>query len=107
MAITLTEKAATRVRDFLGRRGKGAGLRLALKDAGCSGKSYVVEYADAIEPTDQVFESHGVKIIIDPKNLVFLDGMEIDYTREGLNEGFRFINPNEKGRCGCGESINV
>jgi iron-sulfur cluster assembly protein len=107
MAITLTEKAATRVRDFLIRRGHGEGLRLGLKSAGCSGQSYVVDYADAIGPGDQVFESHGVKIIIDPKILVLLDGTEIDYGRDGLNEGFRFSNPNEKGRCGCGESFNV
>lgn len=107
MAITLTENAATRVRDFLARRGRGEGLRLGLKSAGCSGQAYVVDYADAIGPEDQVFESHGVKIIVDPKNLVLLDGTEIDYGREGLNEGFRFSNPNEKGRCGCGESFNV
>jgi iron-sulfur cluster assembly protein len=107
MTITLTEKAAQRVRDFLARRGKGEGLRVSLKSTGCSGMSYVVEYADAVAANDQVFESHGVKVIVDPKNLVFLDGTEIDYTREGLNEGFRFNNPNEKARCGCGESFNI
>jgi iron-sulfur cluster assembly protein len=95
MAITLTEKAATRVRDFMTRRGQGAGLRLGIKEVGCSGKAYVVDYADTIAPEEQVFESHGVKIIVDPKNLLFLDGTEIDYTREGLSEGFRFNNPNE------------
>ncbi|MBI3899608.1 MAG: iron-sulfur cluster assembly protein IscA [Gammaproteobacteria bacterium] len=107
MAITLTEKAATRVRDFLARRGKGEGLRLGIKTVGCSGKTYIVDYADSIEPDEQVFESFGVKVIVDPKNLLFLDGMEIDYTREGLSEGFRFNNPNEKARCGCGESFSI
>lgn len=107
MAITLTEKAANRVRTFLEKRGKGEGLRLGIKNVGCSGKAYVVEYADRIEPTDQVFESHGVKVIIDARNLVFLDGTEIDYEREGLSEGFKFRNPNEKARCGCGESFSV
>lgn len=107
MAITLTEKAANRVRTFLEKRGKGEGLRLGIKSVGCSGKAYVVEYADTIEPGDQVFESHGVKVIIDPKNLIFLDGTEIDYEREGLSEGFKFHNPNEKARCGCGESFSV
>jgi iron-sulfur cluster assembly protein len=107
MAITLTEKAANRVRDFMTRRGKGAGLRLGIKEVGCSGKAYVVDYADDIAPDEQVFESFGVKVIVDPKNLAFLDGTEIDYAREGLSEGFRFRNPNEKARCGCGESFNV
>jgi iron-sulfur cluster assembly protein len=107
MAITLTEKAANRVRTFLEKRGKGAGLRLGVKNVGCSGKAYVVEYADTIEPDDQVFESQGVKIIISPVNLVFLDGTEIDYERDGLSEGFKFRNPNEKARCGCGESFSV
>lgn len=107
MAITLTEKAADRVRTFLEKRGKGAGLRLGVKNVGCSGKAYVVEYADSIGPDDQVFESHGVKVIISATNLVFLDGTEIDYEREGLSEGFKFHNPNEKARCGCGESFSI
>lgn len=107
MAITLTEKAANRVRTFLEKRGKGAGLRLGVKNVGCSGKAYVVEYADSIGPDDQVFESHGVKVIISSTNLVFLDGTEIDYEREGLGEGFTFRNPNEKARCGCGESFSI
>ncbi|BAU48134.1 iron-sulfur cluster assembly protein [Sulfurifustis variabilis] len=107
MAITLTEKAADRVRSFIDKRGKGAGLRLGVKNVGCSGKAYVVEYADSIEPGDQVFESHGVKVIISATNLVFLDGTEIDYEREGLSEGFKFRNPNEKARCGCGESFSI
>lgn len=107
MAITLTETAANRIRTFLAKRGKGEGLRVGIKTVGCSGKAYVVDYADAIEPGDQVFESHGVKVIVDPKNLLFLDGMEIDFARDGLSEGFKFSNPNEKARCGCGESFSV
>jgi iron-sulfur cluster assembly protein len=107
MAITLTEKAAERVRTFIVQRGKGEGLRLGLKTTGCSGMSYVVEYADSVSATDQIFESRGIKIIVDPKNLVFLDGTEIDFGRDGLNEGFRFNNPNEKARCGCGESFSA
>ncbi|OGI44332.1 MAG: iron-sulfur cluster assembly protein IscA [Candidatus Muproteobacteria bacterium RIFCSPHIGHO2_01_FULL_65_16] len=107
MAITLTAAAAERVRKFLAQRGKGEGLRLGVRTSGCSGKAYVIEYADRIEPEDLVFESHGVKLIVDPKSHLFLDGTEVDYTREGLNEGFRFSNPNVKDTCGCGESFNV
>jgi len=107
MAITLTAAAAERVRKFLVQRGKGEGLRLGVRTSGCSGKAYVIEYADRIEPEDLVFESHGVKLIVDPKSHLFLDGTEVDYTREGLNEGFRFSNPNVKDTCGCGESFNV
>ncbi|UCH53617.1 MAG: iron-sulfur cluster assembly protein IscA [Pseudomonadota bacterium] len=107
MAVTLTANAAERVRASLAKRGRGEGLRLGVRNSGCSGKAYVVEYADRIEPEDQVYESHGVKLIVDPKSLVFLDGTELDYTREGLNEGFKFSNPNVKNSCGCGESFNV
>lgn len=107
MAITLTAAAAERVRKFLAQRGKGEGLRLGVRTSGCSGKAYVIEYADRIEPEDLVYESHGVKLIVDPKSHLFLDGTEVDYTREGLNEGFRFSNPNVKDTCGCGESFNV
>ncbi|TXH67117.1 MAG: iron-sulfur cluster assembly protein IscA [Thiothrix sp.] len=107
MAITLTEKAAERVESFLTKRGKGLGLRLGVKTTGCSGMAYTMEFADALEDTDTVFEAGKVKIIIDPKSLVYLDGTELDYTREGLNEGFKFTNPNEKARCGCGESFTV
>lgn len=107
MAITLTEAAAVRVGKFLANRGKGAGLRLGVKTSGCSGMAYLLEFADEIAPTDQVFESHGVKVIVDPKSLVYLDGTEVDFTREGLNEGFRFNNPNVKSACGCGESFSV
>jgi iron-sulfur cluster assembly protein len=107
MAITLTEAAAERVKTFLANRGKGAGLRLGVKTSGCSGMAYVLEFADEVEEGDVVYEDHGVKVIISPKSLVYLDGTELDYTREGLNEGFKFNNPNVKDSCGCGESFNV
>lgn len=107
MAITLTEKAAARARIFLEKRAPGAALRLGIKPTGCSGSSYVVDFADDINPDDQVFESQGVKIVVDAKSLVLVDGTEIDYARQGLSEGFRFSNPNEKARCGCGESFTV
>ena len=107
MAITITETAATRVKDFLGNRGKGIGLRVGVKTTGCSGMAYVIEFADQIDKDDTVFEERGVKIIVDPKCLMYLDGTELDFAKEGLNEGFKFINPNEKARCGCGESFSV
>jgi iron-sulfur cluster assembly protein len=107
MAITLTAAAAERVQKFLANRGKGVGLRLGVKTTGCSGMAYVLEFVDGVEPDDQVFESHGVKVVINPKSLVYLDGTELDYGKEGLNEGFRFNNPNVKDTCGCGESFNV
>ncbi len=107
MSITVTESAAQHVKKFLANRGKGAGLRLGVKTTGCSGMAYVLEFADVIEETDQVFESNGVKVIIDPKSLVYLDGTELDFAKEGLNEGFKFNNPNVKDTCGCGESFNV
>ncbi len=107
MAITLTEAAAERVKSFLASRGKGEGLRLGVKTSGCSGMAYVLEFADHIEDTDAVFEDHGVKVIVDKKSLVYLDGTELDYGKEGLNEGFKFNNPNVTGECGCGESFNV
>ncbi len=107
MAITFTDAAADRVSKFLADRGKGVGLRLGTKTYGCSGMAYVVEFADEIDESDTVFEDHGLKIIIDPKSLVYLDGTEMDYTKEGLNEGFKFNNPNESGECGCGESFTV
>lgn len=107
MGITLTESAANRVQAFLQNRGKGIGLRLGVKTSGCSGMAYVMEFADEIQPEDKVFEDRGVKVIIDAKSLLYLDGTEVDYTKEGLNEGFKFNNPNEKDRCGCGESFTV
>ncbi|TCO82403.1 iron-binding apoprotein IscA [Plasticicumulans lactativorans] len=107
MALTLTETAAERVHNFLAKRGKGIGLRLGVRTSGCSGFMYTVDYADAVEAGDQVFESRGVKLIVAAKSLAFLDGMEVDFVREGLNEGFKFRNPNVKGACGCGESFSV
>ena len=107
MAITLTETAANRVRSFLDNRGKGIGLRLGVKTTGCSGMAYVLEFVDELNEEDEVFEDHGVKVIIDAKSLVYLDGTQLDYKKEGLNEGFEFDNPNWKSECGCGESFNV
>ena len=107
MAITVTPNAAERIRTFLDKRGKGIGLRLGVKTTGCSGLAYVIEYADETNADDQVFESEGVKIIVDPKSLVYIDGTELDYGKEGLNEGFKFENPNIKDQCGCGESFTV
>jgi iron-sulfur cluster assembly protein len=107
MAITLTDAAAARVKQFLDNRGKGVGLRLGVKTTGCSGMAYIIEYADALEEGDAVFEDHGIKVIVNPRSLVYLDGTELDYAKEGLNEGFKFNNPNVKDMCGCGESFNV
>ncbi len=107
MALTMTEAAAGHVKAFLESRGKGVGLRLGVKTSGCSGMAYVLEFADQLEPGDQVFEDKGVKIIVDEKSLLYLDGTELDFTKEGLNEGFKFNNPNVKDACGCGESFNV
>jgi iron-sulfur cluster assembly protein len=107
MAISVTDSAAERIRAFMEKRGKGIGLRLGIKTTGCSGLAYVIEYADDSNPEDQIFESNGVKIIVDPKSLVYIDGTELDYGKEGLNEGFKFENPNVKDQCGCGESFTV
>jgi iron-sulfur cluster assembly protein len=107
MAITMTEQAAKHVSNFITKRGKGVGLRLGVRTSGCSGMAYTLEFADEIGADDLQFESHGVKVLIDAKSLPYLDGTELDYTREGLNEGFRFNNPNVKNACGCGESFNV
>ena len=107
MSVTMTQSAATHVQNFLTKRGKGVGLRLGVKTTGCSGMAYKLEYADVIETDDQVFETLGVKLIVDPKSLPYLDGTELDFTREGLNEGFKFNNPNVKDECGCGESFTV
>lgn len=107
MAITLTEPAAKHVQKFIANRGKGVGLRLGVKTTGCSGMAYTLEFADAVHPEDMAFESHGVKVLVDPKSLVYIDGTELDFTREGLNEGFKFKNPNVKDECGCGESFTV
>ena len=107
MSITITENAADRVKTFLDNRGSGVGLRVGVKTTGCSGMAYIIEFADNIDKDDTVFEKKGVKIIVDPKCLLYLDGTELDFTKEGLNEGFKFTNPNEKARCGCGESFSV
>jgi iron-sulfur cluster assembly protein len=107
MAVTLTPAAADHVSAFLARRGKGVGLRLGVRTTGCSGLAYKLEYADETRPEDVTFESLGVTVVIDPKSLPYIDGTQLDYTKEGLNEGFRFINPNVKDECGCGESFNV
>jgi len=107
MAITLTERAAQQVQRQLAKRGAGVGLRLGVKPAGCSGLAYKLEFVDQIDAHDLAFESHGVKIVVDPKSLPYIDGTELDFVRQGLNESFRFNNPNEKDRCGCGESFRV
>ena len=107
MSITLTPAAASHVQRSLVRRGKGLGVRLGIKTTGCSGLAYKIEYVDEVAPEDQVIETQGVKVVVDPKSLAYLDGTELDYVREGLNEGFRFTNPNERDRCGCGESFRV
>ncbi|MFZ5660575.1 MAG: iron-sulfur cluster assembly protein IscA [Pseudomonadota bacterium] len=105
--VSLTERAAQHVQKSLARRGKGEGLRLGVRTSGCSGMAYVLEFVDEVRPEDQVFEHNGVKVFVDPKSLIYLDGTELDFVREGLNEGFKFNNPNVKDECGCGESFNV
>ena len=107
MAITLTEAAAGRVQSFLESRGHGVGIRLGVRTSGCSGLAYVLEFVDTLDDGDAVFEDRGVKVVVDPKSLVYLDGTELDYGKEGLNEGFKFNNPNVTGECGCGESFKV
>ena len=107
MAITMSESAAQRVQTFLDNRGKGIGLRLGVKTSGCSGMAYVLEFVDQVDDSDIVFEDKGVKVIVDEKSLVYLDGTELDFVKEGLNEGFKFNNPNMSSECGCGESFNV
>jgi iron-sulfur cluster assembly protein len=107
MSVSLTPSAAERVRSFLDKRGSGVGLRLGVKKTGCSGFAYVVNYADDVAANDVVFEDQGVKVIVDADSLRYLDGTEIDFVRQGLNEAFKFRNPNVRGECGCGESFNV
>lgn len=107
MAVTLTEAAARHVSRYLSHRGKGVGVRLGVKTTGCSGLAYKLEFADAVAPEDVVFDSNGVKVLVDPQSLPYLEGTELDFVREGLNEGFKFHNPNERDRCGCGESFRV
>ena len=107
MSITLTEKAAKQIAKQLEKRGRGLGLGLGIKKAGCSGFAYVVDYADAVTDNDRIFEQHGVKVIVKADAIDLLDGVEVDYSREGLNEAFRFNNPKATGTCGCGESFTV
>ncbi|MCX4025565.1 iron-sulfur cluster assembly protein IscA [Endozoicomonas sp. SM1973] len=107
MAITLTESAAKHVTRYLSNREKGVGVRVGVKTTGCSGLAYVLEFVDELAAEDQVFESRGVKVVVDPKSLLYIDGTELDFVKEGLNEGFKFNNPNVASECGCGESFNV
>ncbi|MEY3046741.1 MAG: iron-sulfur cluster assembly protein IscA [Burkholderiaceae bacterium] len=107
MAISLTEKAAQHVSRYIERRGKGTGIRLGVHTTGCSGLAYKLEFVDTPVPDDVAFSSHGVTVFVDPKSLPFIDGTELDFAREGLNEGFKFNNPNVKSECGCGESFQV
>ena len=107
MPVTLSEPAAQHVANFIAKRGKGVGIRLGVRTSGCSGMAYKLEFADAANEEDVVFECFGVKVLVDPKSLPYLEGTELDYTKEGLNEGFKFNNPNVKDACGCGESFNV
>ena len=107
MHVSLTRAAARHVEKSLARRGSGIGLRLAVKTSGCSGFAYALEFVDNLNPDDQCFENHGMKVIVDARSLGMLDGTELDFVREGLNEGFKFNNPNAKANCGCGESFAV
>ncbi len=107
MPVSITPAAAERVRSFIVDRGRGVGLRLGIKKTGCSGFAYVVSYAEEVAPGDAVFEDEGVKVIVDAESLRYLDGTEIDFVKQGLNEAFKFRNPNVRGECGCGESFNV
>ena len=107
MAVTLTEAAARHVTRYLGKRGKGVGVRLGVKTTGCSGLAYKLEHPDEPAAEGVIFEDRGVKLLVDPKSLPYIEGTQLDFVREGLNEGFRFNNPNERDRCGCGESFRV
>lgn len=107
MSITLSDTAANRISAFLANRGRGVGLRLGVRTSGCSGMAYVLEFVDEVRPEDEVFEDKGIKMIIDGKSLIYLAGTELDFIKEGLNEGFKFNNPNIKEECGCGESFSV
>ena len=106
MAITLSESAADRIRHFLSKEG-GVGMRVGVKKTGCSGFAYQVELADAVRSGDAVFEDRGIKVVVDSRSLPYLDGTQIDFGRDGLNEGFRYDNPNVRSLCGCGESFGI
>ena len=107
MGVSMTSAAANHVARYLEKHGKGVGIRLGVRTSGCSGMAYVLEYVDDLNTEDEVFEFEGVKVVIDPKSLVYLEGTELDFVKEGLNEGFKFNNPNVRSECGCGESFNV
>jgi len=105
--VTMSERAAEHVSNFLAKRGKGLGIKLGVRTSGCSGMAYKLEFVDSEDPDDIRFDCHGVSVFIDAKSLTYLNGTELDYVKEGLNEGFKFNNPNVKSECGCGESFNV
>ncbi|NNC65336.1 MAG: iron-sulfur cluster assembly protein IscA [Gammaproteobacteria bacterium] len=105
--VSLTQDAATRVRTFLEQRGHGLGLRVGIKKTGCNGYAYIIDYADSVDADDEIFDQQGVKVIVDRESLKLIDGTEVDFVKEGLNEAFKFRNPNVKGECGCGESFSV
>lgn len=107
MSLQLSPSAATRINAQLAQRGKGLGLRVGVKKSGCSGYAYTMDYADEIGSDDQVFESHGAKLIVNPEHLPMLEGLTLDWQKQGLNESFKFLNPNVKAQCGCGESFAV
>lgn len=107
MAISLTPAAAERVHKFLAARGHGLGLKLGVRKTGCSGFAYVINYADEAAPEDHIFEDHGIKVFVDPESLALVDGTTVDFVKQGLNEAFRFQNPNVRGECGCGESFTI
>ena len=107
MAISLTAAAAERVRNHLEARGSGVGLRLGVKKTGCNGFAYVINYADEVTEDDRVFEDRGVTVVVDEASLTLIDGTEVDFVKEGLNEAFKFRNPQATSECGCGESFNI
>jgi iron-sulfur cluster assembly protein len=105
--ITVTNTASNKIKKNLTQRGQGMGIRLGVRTTGCSGLAYVLEYVDTLAEEDTAFEQDGFVVVVDPKSLSLMDGLEVDYVRQGLNEGFEFKNPNEKDRCGCGESFRI
>jgi len=107
MSISLTPSAVKRVRSYLAKRGRGLGLRVGVCKTGCSGYAYLIGYADSIGPDDVVFEEQGVKVVVSNENLELIDGTEVDFVKQGINEAFKFRNPNVKGECGCGESFSI